>query len=127
MKFTTEQCAQVFNDITEGKTGKPLEKTIKDFISSLEEVCTLSRIQEIVRTIASEWETHHRAAHILVETAYPLSKDLRTEIEKFAPGANITERVSKELIGGMKIRLDDRLIDGSVAGSLERLRQVLSE
>ena len=36
------------------------------------------------------------------------------------------ERVDPDLLGGMQVRIGDRLIDGSVRGRLERLRASLA-
>jgi F-type H+-transporting ATPase subunit delta len=39
----------------------------------------------------------------------------------------LSQSVDASLVGGLQVRLGDRLIDGSVRGRLERLRARLSE
>lgn len=127
MTITAKQYAAALLSLTEGKSGKALEKAIKEFLQYLQAHGAMGKVQEILRSIDGAWKKRYGAANILVETAHPLSKKMREEIQALAPGATLTERVSPELIGGARIRIDDRLIDGSVAGSLTRLKQALSD
>jgi F-type H+-transporting ATPase subunit delta len=114
-------------DATDGMTGKQVEAAAKDFIRLLAERQELYRVREVLRAIDAVWREKYGAANVNVTTAYPISKDLRAAIEKAAGGASVTETVEPALIGGARIRIDDRLIDGTVAGHLDRLRNVLTE
>ncbi len=65
-----------------------------------------------------------------VTSALPLSekeKDVvRDEIVgKIGTGATISFRVNPNILGGLVIRVGDKVLDGSVAGKLESLRQSL--
>ncbi len=44
---------------------------------------------------------------------------------KLGPGASINFRVNPNILGGVVIRIGDRVLDGSVAGKLDSLRQSL--
>ena len=72
------------------------------------------------------WAKKFGAATIHVSTAYPLEKDVKTKLEKIAQGAEIQETVDKELIGGAKLRVDEKIIDGSVKGHLDQLAQAFA-
>ena len=61
-----------------------------------------------------------------VRTAVPLSDDLRTQISSNLSGlmnkqVKLQETVDGELIGGMIIRIGDRVFDSSVANQLDKL------
>ena len=71
-------------------------------------------IVEAIVTSAAPLEEAERAA--LAERLAALTGQ-RVEIE---------ERVDPALLGGLQVRIGDRLIDGSVRGRLERLRATLS-
>ena len=45
--------------------------------------------------------------------------------EQCGSGATIAWKVNPELIGGMSLKIGDRLLDGTVKGSLEKLREQL--
>ncbi len=46
-------------------------------------------------------------------------------LEKIGGGATLTFRVDPTILGGLKIRVGDRVVDGSVAGRLESMRRSL--
>lgn len=65
-----------------------------------------------------------------VTSALPLTEGeqetLREEIvQKLGGGATVSYRVDPEILGGLVIRVGDKVIDGSVAGRLAGLRQSL--
>jgi F-type H+-transporting ATPase subunit b len=65
-----------------------------------------------------------------VTSALPLTekeKDTVSEeiIGKIGAGATISFRVNPSILGGLVIRVGDKVLDGSVAGKLENLRQSL--
>lgn len=53
---------------------------------------------------------------------HAVRKDL---LEKIGGGATLTFRVDPTILGGLKIRVGDRVVDGSVAGRLESMRRSL--
>jgi len=46
-------------------------------------------------------------------------------LDKLGSGATLTFRVDPTILGGLKIRVGDRVVDGSVAGRLELMRRSL--
>jgi len=127
MKLTSKQLADVFISSLEGKGKGDLAKAAEGFIKLLAQRQELFRVHDIIRQIDSVWKEKFGAANISVETAYPLSNEVVSSLTKAAKGATIHTKVNKELIGGAKIRIDDRLIDGTVAGRLMALKETLSQ
>jgi F-type H+-transporting ATPase subunit b len=65
-----------------------------------------------------------------VTTALPLTADEQETVRKdvlakLSGGATTSFRVDPRILGGMVVRIGDRVVDGSVAGKLENLRQSL--
>jgi F-type H+-transporting ATPase subunit delta len=86
--------------------------------------------------VAAEFRRLHRRREGIVEamvtSAAPLDAAEVTALEQrlaTMAGARIelSQRIDASLIGGLQVRLGDRLLDGSVRGRLERLRTRLSE
>jgi F-type H+-transporting ATPase subunit b len=65
-----------------------------------------------------------------VTTALPLTAEEQETVRKdvlarLGGGATMSFRVDPRILGGMIVRVGDRVVDGSVAGKLENLRQSL--
>jgi len=127
MKATPKQLATALVQATEGKSGKELQSAVSEFVRILSQERLMHRWRDIARAVDRVWIERHGMANVTVATAYPLDKPLMQALEKAANGASVTTTVEPELLGGARIRIDDRLIDGSIAGHLERLRTTLSE
>lgn len=67
-----------------------------------------------------------------IETARPLTKDLRQKIismitEAFNASIELDEEVREDLIGGFVLLVEDQRLDSSVKGKLERIRKQLQQ
>ena len=65
-----------------------------------------------------------------VTSALPLTQEEQEAVRKqvggrLGPGASISFRVNPSILGGLILRVGDKVVDGSVAGKLEGLRQNL--
>lgn len=65
-----------------------------------------------------------------VTSALPLSEKEKEQVEKdvlakIGPQAAVSFRVDPSILGGLVVRVGDKVLDGSVAGKLESLRQNL--
>ena len=91
------------------------------------------RIEELAR-VAAEFrrldDRRQGITHATVTSAAPLSQDeiraLTARLEQSSGGRiALATQVDESLLGGLVVRIGDRLIDGSVRGRLERLRNQL--
>jgi F-type H+-transporting ATPase subunit b len=64
-----------------------------------------------------------------VTSALPLSRDeeetVKRDVLARSGAKNVTFRIDPSILGGLVIRIDDKVLDNSVAGKLEGLRQSL--
>ena len=75
-------------------------------------------------------DLRNRVIHATATSAAPLGPDevraLTARLEQLTGGrVELATDVDPSLLGGVVVRLGDRLIDGSVRGRLERLRSQL--
>lgn len=127
MKVETKQLAKAYVEITKGLKGSELEHAANAFVQVLAQRGEIHRYRDIVLAIDRIWKEEYGAANLTIATAHPLTKKLKESLEKLAQGAALKEEVDPELIGGAKLRIDDRIIDGSIRGHLLALKQRLSE
>jgi len=124
-KINVKKFAGVLVDATEGKTLQETEKIVSEFIGYLSQNRLMSWWREIFRSIDGVWKAKYGVANVTISSAHSLSEKSRQALEKLAVGADIIETIDPELIGGAIIRIDDRIIDGSISGALNSLKTSL--
>ncbi|GAC1662967.1 MAG: F0F1 ATP synthase subunit delta [Candidatus Limnocylindrales bacterium] len=92
------------------------------------------RIEQLPRVVAEFVRLDDRrrgVSHATASSAAPLTeaeiRALTARLEQMTGGhIDLTTDVDESLLGGLIVRVGDRLIDGSVRGRLERLRNQLA-
>ncbi len=60
-----------------------------------------------------------------VTSALPLTKDEQEAVKKSFSAKEVSFKVDSSILGGLVVRIGDKVLDGSVAGKLDSLRQSL--
>ncbi|MDP1544634.1 MAG: F0F1 ATP synthase subunit B [Anaerolineales bacterium] len=60
-----------------------------------------------------------------VTSALPLTKDEEAAVKKSISAKDFSFKVDTSILGGLVVKVGDKVLDGSVAGKLEGLRQVM--
>ena len=121
-----EDFLRLLLDLGKGHLDEEGENFVKILVYN-GRVTLLPRIHELFERYLAE---HQGVAEVEVTTAYPLSEEDRAELIQ-ALERNLGKRVQlvlhedRQLIGGVRIRAGDKVIDGSVRGRLERLAKRL--
>jgi F-type H+-transporting ATPase subunit delta len=126
MAYSAKQLAEAFLDLAEDKTGKDLQDAARAYIEWLAKENEKHRIRDIMRQIDKLWKERHGVSNVEVASAQPLTDRMRDKLRNTVDGASINEIVDKNLIGGARLRIDDRVLDGSVKGRLDALKKTLS-
>jgi F-type H+-transporting ATPase subunit delta len=84
-------------------------------------------IDEIVRAFDDLYDRHHRRARALAITAVPMdarvAADLRSRLSKSLNiEIEIENRVDPQILGGLVLNVDGKVMNGSIKQQLERLR-----
>ncbi len=61
----------------------------------------------------------------VVTSALPLTKEEQEAVEKNFDAKKVIYKVDPSILGGLVVKIGDKVLDGSVAGKLEGLRQNL--
>ena len=88
-------------------------------------------LRQLVGDVGSLTRRGPRRGAILVRTAVPLAPEQRSRLQslleqRFGPGRPVNFEVDPELLGGVWLRVGDRIVDGSLRGRLQALRQQLA-
>jgi F-type H+-transporting ATPase subunit delta len=103
------------------------------FLNLLVEQCQMHLLEAVSQAFLALRHERYGILRAKVETAHPLSVESRTRLKEAlvtATGRNVvlTEVPCPELIGGVRVQVGDRIIDGSIAGRLRQIgERVLSQ
>ncbi len=103
---------------------------LASFLALLVSNARISALPEIAAAFTRLVNDLRKQLTLEVTSAFPLDESERSSVsakvqKEFGSLASITWGVNPGLIGGVTVRNGDKLLDGSVAGSLERVRTIL--
>ncbi|MBI2919872.1 MAG: ATP synthase F1 subunit delta [Planctomycetes bacterium] len=109
-----------------------LSKLLGEFLDKLVDKGRANCIPEIAEVFDDLADRYAGVVRMTVETAVPMSEAQRAKLlgklGAIAEGrkVEIEAKVAPELMGGVRVRVRDTVIDGSVAARLKGLRELLT-
>ncbi|HEX5429741.1 MAG TPA: ATP synthase F1 subunit delta [Patescibacteria group bacterium] len=132
MKFSALEYARALLDSVTDTDPKELDLVLNNFVEVLAANNDVSLFPEIEQEF-HKLELASRGQKLAeVTSAHPLSRenerDIITELNKLVKGdVTLKKKIDEKILGGVVIRLDDQLIDASVKGELDNLKNELSK
>jgi F-type H+-transporting ATPase subunit delta len=116
---------QVLMELTEGG-----DELVRNLLRLMVDKSREGELAGVYRAFVGLSEEAQGIVHVEVVSAIaltaPLQEALRTKIESsLRKTVELTMTVDKEILGGLRLRIGDRVADASVRHRLERLREVL--
>ncbi|KKW34964.1 MAG: ATP synthase subunit delta [Candidatus Giovannonibacteria bacterium GW2011_GWA2_53_7] len=126
MKTQAKQLARALFAEVRSREAEDLDTITEALVKHLADTHQLSSWREIVQAFDSVWKDEFGVANVNVTSATELKNDLQNKLEETFTGASVTMRVDPTLLGGASVRVDDRIIDGTLRGRLQSLKQHLA-
>ncbi len=124
MKYTPKQYAAALYDLLDQHPGDASPDIVRRFIMLLSRNRDLSLWRRIVEAFERLYYVRQGKTRAIVSTAQTSKADyVRSVLGKTSDTA---VRTDPHLIGGVAIRIGDKLIDNSVQSRMERLREALN-
>ncbi len=87
-------------------------------------------IQDITRRFLDDFKQHKGITTVVLTTAVPVDQHIKEQVsqiikETYKTTVELEEKQSKQLIGGFVIKIDDKMMDASVAKQLRDMRKQL--
>jgi len=110
--------------------GGPWSSEARAFVQLVLSMGRASFLIEMVEAFGQLADAERGLVRVTVRSAHPLSESLKTQLKQRLEQlerrtVSLTEEVEPELIGGIQLLLDHRLLDGSLRTQLAVLRQRL--
>lgn len=131
MKRTPRQFAHALVDLLLAAKDASQEKAVmRDFLSFLLKKRMMKLLPRIVMAFETLWRERTSQHVVHIETAKKMSDDrlrsMTTHFREALGGSvSVTPILSKTLVAGLKVRVGDAVLDGSMQTRLSRLHQHL--
>ncbi len=126
-KRLPKQYAKVLFELTKDAKGKELDTMISTYIKFLREEQVLAKLPYIIDAFVSYAKQQSGLTTISIESARQLSEDEAKAIAAyFGKNTEYTQKTNKKLLGGVKVRKGNTIIDASISSRLEAFTSQLS-
>ncbi len=133
MRITPKQYALSLYESLDGKSAAEVKAVIKKFVELLAAKNQLAKAEKIVKEFEKIWNEKNGVVEAEIFSAKTLDKPtiklLKNYVIKLSGAKEIMvdEKVDKGLLGGVVIRYGDKVLDGSLKGSLHDLKSSLEK
>tara|TARA_Y100000310_G_C20229687_1_gene599629 strand:+ start:64 stop:447 length:384 start_codon:yes stop_codon:yes gene_type:complete len=127
MKTSNRQYAKALYEVTSGLSGADLSIAIENFVQVLAKNYNLSQASSIITEFESYAKSEEGIMAIEITSASELDKGSIQAIKKtFGDKVETVEKIDPALIGGVSIKTEDKILDGSIKTQLQNMKQLLA-
>ncbi len=102
------------------------ERYIREALPLLAQEGALTIPEHFLTAVAHEYRTIFGAEQVTLTSAHRLPKEIKDLLDAHFPHTEVKTVIDPRLMGGALLRHDDYILDGSLLGSLERMKQSLT-
>ena len=125
-KKSNFQFAKALYEVTKDLPKSHLPETIQQFVLILQKNNKLKKIDYIIKEFINYSKKQAGIKMVEITVARKLEQPILNKIKKiFGEKSEITEIVNKNLLGGIKIKVDDLVYNASLKTQLLKLKQSL--
>lgn len=128
MKFTSRDYAQALYESISDVSDKDSEKVLDNFAKILSDMGDIDKIEEIENEFRKlvDKKQGKLEAEITTARSVNLSKDSMETLNKIADAQiKAHPKVEEKIVGGVVVKMEDTLVDGSLKSELEKLNSLL--
>ncbi|MEK7064876.1 MAG: ATP synthase F1 subunit delta [Patescibacteria group bacterium] len=125
-KTSNKQLAQALYEVTDGVKGEKLHKAIAEFAALLVRARKISRADNIISEFEKYSKKQAGIIEIEIQSARKLDEKTLSGIKRvFGDNVEASESIDESLLGGVRVRTEDKILDGSLKTQLKNLRRDL--
>ncbi len=121
-----QQYGKILYEVTKGLKGTELESAVMHFFRFLQDERVLSKAEYIIQEFERYAKKQEGINVIEITSARELAKsEIQTISAHFGEQVEVLTRVDPSLIGGVTIKTENTILNGSVRAQLEKLHAQL--
>ncbi len=125
-KKSNFQFAKALYEVTKDLPKSQLPETMEQFVLILQKNNKLKKADYIIEEFINYSKKQEGVKMVEVTAARKLDQTILNKLKKtFGEKSEITEIINKNLLGGIKIKVDDLVYDASLKTQLGKLKQSL--
>ncbi|MFH1427762.1 MAG: ATP synthase F1 subunit delta [Patescibacteria group bacterium] len=133
MKITPKQYAGSLYDLTVGKNDSQIKDIIRNFINLLLENNDFAKVNKIIEEFEKIWNKEEKIVEAEVTSVKKLDNELIKLLNNYiinlfnAKRVNLNNKIDKNILGGVIIKYEDKVIDGSLKTRLGELKNKMQK
>ncbi len=125
-KQSNLQFAKALYEVTKNVPAESLPQIVKQFFVTLQKYNKVKKIEYIIKEFEAYAKKQSGIKTIEMESVHEINNKAKENIQKvFGATSEITQKINKDLVGGVKIKIDDVVYDASLKTQLHKLKQAL--
>jgi F-type H+-transporting ATPase subunit delta len=127
MKISNKQFAEALYELTLDVNAKDLNIVLQNFVKFLAKQHKIKKTDAIIAEFEKIAKKKQGIVELEIISARKLDKDTVEKIKaSFAKEVETTEKIDESLIGGIKVKIEDKILDASVKTQLINLKKSLT-
>ncbi|MEN9582224.1 MAG: hypothetical protein RL641_178 [Candidatus Parcubacteria bacterium] len=132
-KISPKILASALHAATKGQTATESAQTVKSFVNILVKKRMIGKSEEVIEAYRKLTLDEKGIVEAEVTTSHPLANEAEENIKKFikkefgAKDVEIHHKLEESLLGGMKLKVGDTIVDGTLKGRLTQLQRELTK
>lgn len=132
MKIAPKQYAESLYDSVSDKPKNEIKKVIEGFARILISNNDISKLDKIIEQFSLIWKKEGGIVEAEIKSARELDKQVVKLLNNYiaslsgAKKVEVKEQVDKNILGGLVIKYNDKVLDGSLKTRIKELKKVIS-
>ena len=133
MKVSAKQYAIALYELLTDKNESEISGVVKKFVDYVKKAGDAKNIQDIMKQFVKIYNENNNIVTAQVITAHELGREQQDKVNKFiashygAKKVELENIIDKKIKGGIIVKVDDEVLDGSVLSRLRKITLALAK
>jgi len=133
MKVSAKQYAIALYELLADKNESEISGIVKKFVDYIKKAGDTKNIQDIMKQFVKIYNKNNNIVTAQVTTAHELSREQQDKVNEFiashygAKKVELENIIDKKIKGGIIVKVDDEVLDGSVLSRLRKITLALAK